>query len=239
MARRSSVWWAFVSPAAARPGAAQTEPPHPIMPVPGNAGAAELLGSDVHRSAVPRVRAYAGAAWATTASCPPSCPATRAGRGARPRRTSSPACRGTVFPNPTYPILSEAVPVLSGRTVMSRTTSPPAATASRWPRQIDLEAQQGPPDMLALAAAYVRSGADPVTRDDRFARRIAIALDAWANYVPDYFMSGKNSPHVHQRRRLHDADQRHPALLPTTTASLTSGRTTRSWPSTPSTTARP
>jgi hypothetical protein len=49
-------------------------------------------------------------------------------------------------------------------------------------------------DMLQLAAKYVLSGTSPAARDDRYARRVAMALDAWANCVPDYYMTGKNTP---------------------------------------------
>jgi hypothetical protein len=40
-----------------------------------------------------------------------------------------------------------------------------------------------------LAAGYE----NPATRKEDFARRIALALDEWASYLPDYYLTGENS----------------------------------------------
>ena len=108
--------------------------------------------------------------------------------------TSTPS--GTVFPNPNFTLQTAAVPVLSGKTV----NIPYYLAAGSTTRKslvfalIDLNKRgKLQSDLSQLAAKYILSGSSPATRDDRYARRIAVALDSWANAVPDYFMTAKNS----------------------------------------------
>ena len=104
---------------------------------------------------------------------------------------------GTVFPNAAYPIQYAAVPVLSGKTVMVPYHLAAGSTTKKslpyawidYSKRAKLRS-----DLKQLASAYLKSGTGPADRDDRFARRVAVALDAWATAVPDYFMTGKNSP---------------------------------------------
>ena len=93
-------------------------------------------------------------------------------------------------------ILYEAVPVLSGKTVMIPYHLAAGSTTRKSLPYAHIDYSKRAKlrtDMLKLAAAYIQSGTSPATRNNAYARRIAVALDAWANYVPDYFISGKNS----------------------------------------------
>ena len=109
--------------------------------------------------------------------------------------TSTPS--GTIFPSANYTLQSSPLTVLSGKTVnvpfyvaagTSSTKSLVLGAISFYKRE------QLRRFFDALAPAYVQSGITPETRNDAYARRIAIALDAWANYVPDYDMVRVNSP---------------------------------------------
>src|SRR5690242_5124432 len=100
--------------------------------------------------------------------------------------TSTPS--GTVFPNPNFTLQTAAVPVLSGKTV----NVPYYLAAGSTTRKslvfalIDLNKRgKLQSDLSQLAAKYILSGSSPATRDDRYARRIAVALDSWANAIPD------------------------------------------------------
>ncbi len=78
--------------------------------------------------------------------------------------------------------------VLSGRTVQLPAWPAPGGGLELVGSRIDFEKSRF---MVAnldlLGAAYVKSG------DERYARRVALALDAWANVVPDYYLSGTNA----------------------------------------------
>lgn len=94
---------------------------------------------------------------------------------------------GLEFPSPERPYQHQAIKVMSGKTV----EVPYAGTAENMiliEARIDFEKlyflQKNLP---ALATAYA------ATHDEKYARRIAVALDAWANGVPDYFMTEKSS----------------------------------------------
>ena len=49
-------------------------------------------------------------------------------------------------------------------------------------------------DFDKLAPAYVNSGGTPATRNNNYARRIAIALLDWARWHPSYYLTDINSP---------------------------------------------
>ncbi|MFE5321987.1 discoidin domain-containing protein [Paenibacillus sp. NPDC056579] len=95
--------------------------------------------------------------------------------------------KGLVFPNNSqYPYQYESVKVMSGKTV-----SVPYVlyNGKKYLIQarIDYEKTQFMSDNLpVLANAYLATG------DEKYARRAAIALDAWATAVPDFYMTKKN-----------------------------------------------
>lgn len=110
----------------------------------------------------------------------------------------------TVFPttDPAYPEFAESV-VVFGKTGLTTVQVPYYLAAGSTTRKALVQAYidnrkrgQLRPWLGRLAAAYVRSGTSPATRDDRYARRIALALDAWAHAVPNYFMTEKNGPFI-------------------------------------------
>jgi hypothetical protein len=185
-------------PPTATPTPEPGEPPHPVLAIPGTGSNAEaILAAYTEAQFLEFVPKQAPRHWDYGFGA-----AVVAGDSSWSWSAASPneirsLPSGTVFPNATYPILYEAVPVLSGKTVMIPYHLAAGSTTRKslpyafidYSKRSKLRG-----DLLQLAAAYVRSGTSAETRDDRFARRIAIALDAWANYVPDYFMSGKNSP---------------------------------------------
>jgi hypothetical protein len=179
---------------AAEPG----EPAHPVMNIPGTGSNAEaILAAYTEAQFLEYVPKQAPRHWdyGFGAAIVPGDTSWSWSAASPNEIRSMPS--GTVFPNAAYPILYEAVPVLSGKTIQAPYhLAANSSTRKSMPyAHIDF-AKRGKlrSDLLQLAAAYVRSGATPETRDDRFARRIAIALDAWADYVPDYFMTAKNSP---------------------------------------------
>jgi len=99
------------------------------------------------------------------------------------------AASGVTFPNPDYPVKYKRVKVLSGKTVdvpYYETHGGKGKTLVR--ARIDCEKTLYMTRALGmLARAYA------ATRDERYARRVAIALDAWADYYPDYFITlGQN-----------------------------------------------
>jgi hypothetical protein len=79
------------------------------------------------------------------------------------------------------------VAVLSGRTAHLPAWPAPGGGLEYVGSRIDFEKSKFMEDKLnVLAAAYAKSG------DERYARRVALALDAWANVVPDYYLSPIN-----------------------------------------------
>jgi len=128
--------------------------------------------------------------------------------------TSTPS--GTVFPNAGFTLQTAAVPVLSGKTV----NIPYYLAAGSTTRKslvfalIDLNKRgKLQNDLSQLAAKYILSGTSPATRDDRYARRIAVALDAWANAVPDYFMTAKNRIGLSRPAKVETNSWRPPEIL--------------------------
>jgi hypothetical protein len=94
-----------------------------------------------------------------------------------------------ILPNATDGHTTVSVTVLSGKTV-----DVPVWTVAGAPcyvqQTIDYEKSQFLFDRLEeLAAGYD----DPATRKEDFARRIALALDAWSNYLPNYYLTNQNS----------------------------------------------
>jgi hypothetical protein len=79
------------------------------------------------------------------------------------------------------------VAVLSGRTVHLPAWPKPGGGLEYVGSRIDFEKSKFMENNLdLLAAAYVKTG------DERYARRVALALDAWANTVPDYYLTAIN-----------------------------------------------
>jgi hypothetical protein len=173
------------------------EPAHPILSVSGSgSGAGSILSGytetqflDFVPQQSPRNDSYGFApavvsgdtGWSWSTSAPNQI-----------RSTPS----NTVFPNTNYSLRTDAVPVLSGKTVQVSYYLAAGSTSKKSLvfALIDYHKRAQLRSFLnTLAAAYIQSGTTPATRDDRYARRIAVALDAWANHVPDYYMTGKNS----------------------------------------------
>ena len=176
------------------------EPPHPILAISGSgSGASSILNSYTesqytncfvpHQS--PRNDSYGfvpavvsgDTGWSWSSSTPNQI-------------TSTPS--GTVFPNsnPAYPVQTQAVSVMSGRTVNVPYYFKAGSTSSKSLlfALIDYEKRaQLRSDLNTLAAAYMNSGSSHVTREPAYARRIAVALLDWARWFPDYYMTAKNS----------------------------------------------
>src|SRR5580765_2378570 len=103
--------------------------------------------------------------------------------------TSTPS--GTIFPTtPNYVVKTQAVQVLSGKTVNAPYYNRAGSTSSKTfvfnmidyhkvsKLRTDLDS--------TLDGAYIGSGGSPSTRNDNYARRIALALLDWARYMPDW-----------------------------------------------------
>lgn len=183
---------------AASPSRAQIEPPHPILSIPGSgSGAGTILSSwtesqytnnftprlaprnDDYGFVPPVVSGDTGWSWSSS----------------NPNQiTSTPS--GTVFPNGSYTALTQAVTVMNGNTVNApyylRAGS---ATAKSLPFNLIAHNQRSKlrSDLNALAPAYMLSGATHATRNQNYARRIAVALLDWARHFPNYTVTGKNS----------------------------------------------
>ncbi len=176
---------------------AQSEPAHPILSIPGSpSGADGILTTYTEAQFLqfvpqqsPRGADYGFVPavvsgdndWSWSAAAPN-------------QLTSLPS--GTVFPNSNFPLQTNAVPVLSGKTI----NVPYYLAAGSTTRkslvfaEIDYQKRRRLRTLLTtLSVAYVQSGTSPATRDDRYARRVALALDFWATCVPDYFMTEKNN----------------------------------------------
>jgi hypothetical protein len=204
MTKRAAVWMAgfvfvggLILSAPSLATSQGSEPPHPILPIPGSGSGAEAILANYTEEQflqfVP-MQAPRGAAYGFVPAVVPGDTGWSWNAANPDQLVSTPS--GTVFPNAAYQIRTEAVPVLSGR-VVDVPFYLAAGSSTRKSlvfAEIDLRKRSKlRSDLLQLAAAYVRSGDSPATRDDRFARRIAVALDRWATAVPDYFMTEKNS----------------------------------------------
>src|SRR5262249_32986467 len=109
--------------------------------------------------------------------------------------TSTPS--GTIFPTTTaYLAQTQAVTTFSGHTVNAPYYLKAGSTTSKSLvfNLIDYnKLGKLRSDFNSLAPAYVNSGSSPTTRNDTYARRIAVALLDWARWYPDYTLTGKNS----------------------------------------------
>jgi autotransporter-associated beta strand protein len=109
--------------------------------------------------------------------------------------TSTPS--GTVFPTGAYVTKTQAVQVLSGKTINAPYYNRAGSTTSKSFvfNVIDYHKVgklRGDLDST-LDGAYIGSGSSSATRNDFYARRIAVALLDWARYMPDYTITAKNS----------------------------------------------
>jgi len=177
---------------------AQTEPPHPILTISGSgSGASTILSTwteaqytnnfiphqpprnDGYGFAPPVVSGDTAFSWSSS----------------NPNQiTSTPS--GIVFPNGTYTSFTQAVTVFSGNTVLAPYYLKAGSSSSKSLvfALIDYhKLSQLRSDFNKLAPAYINSGSSPTTRNDAYARRIAIALLDWARWYPDYYLTGKNS----------------------------------------------
>ncbi len=102
---------------------------------------------------------------------------------------------GTIFPNSS--VQYRPITVLSGKTIQV-----PYYPAAGRPGQISLvhgeidnqKRKQLRRFLNTLTPAYLASSATHATRQQSYARRIALALDSWAKHVPDYFLTEKGGP---------------------------------------------
>jgi len=187
---------------------AQSEPPHPILPIPGSgSGASTVLSSwteeqytnnftprlaprnDDYGFVPPVVSGDTGWSWSSS----------------NPNQiTSTPS--GTIFPNPNtavYPILTQAVTVFltTATNNLTRNISVPyynrAGSTTAKSLVFNLidyyKRNQLRSDLNKLAPAYINSGSAPLTRNDAYARRIAVSLLDWARWHPGYTLTAINS----------------------------------------------
>jgi hypothetical protein len=177
---------------------AQTEPPHPILTISGSGSGASTILSTWTESQytncftprlAPRNDSYGfvppvvsgDTDWSWNISSPTQI-------------VSTPS--GTIFPTAAYTIKTQAVQVLSGDTVNAPYYNKAGSTTSKSLvfNLIDYhKLGQLRSDFNKLAPAYITSGGSPATRNDAYARRIAVALLDWARWFPDYTITGKNS----------------------------------------------
>lgn len=181
--------------------------PHPILSISGSgSGAGSVLNisesdytNDFIPHGPPRNNSYGfvppvvpgDSGWSWSASAPN-------------QLTSTPS--GTVFPNPdtaTYPIQTQAVTVFLTTATNNLTKSVNAiyyhkagstTAKSLVFNLIDYhKLNQLRSDLNQLAPAYLKSGSTPATRNDNYARRIAVALLDWARWHPSYYLTAINS----------------------------------------------
>ncbi|HEU5122461.1 MAG TPA: LamG domain-containing protein [Verrucomicrobiae bacterium] len=177
----------------------QAEPSHPILSIPGTgSGAGTILSSWTEQQYTnnfvprqsPRNDDYGfvppvvsgDTAWSWSLSAPNQI-------------KSMPS--GAIFPGAAgYTVHTQAVNVLSGKTVQvpCYLRAGSSSAKSLVFALIDFNKRnQLRSDLNKLAAAYIKSGATHATRNQNYARRIAVALLDWARCFPDYFMTEKNS----------------------------------------------
>ncbi len=187
---------------------AQTEPPHPILSIPGSgSGAGAVLSTwteaqytnnftprlaprnDDYGFCPPVVSGDTG--WSWSASAPNQI-------------VSTPS--GTIFPNTnsaSYPVRTQAVTVFltTATNNLTRVVNVPYynRTGSTTAKSLVFnliayhQRRQLRSDLNKLAPAYVNSGSSPQTRNDSYARRIAVALLDWARWHPSYTLTAINS----------------------------------------------
>jgi autotransporter-associated beta strand protein len=181
--------------------AAQTEPMHPVLSIGSNNGSSanSLLSSWTEAQYTnnfvphwaPRNEDYGfgGAVvsgdtgWSWSSSTPNQI-------------TSTPS--GTIFPTSTaYVVQTQAVQVLSGKTINAPFYYRAGSSSSKTFvfNMIDyhkVSKLRGDLDGT-LDGAYIGSGSTPTSRNDNYARRIAVSLMDWARYMPDWTVTAKNS----------------------------------------------
>jgi hypothetical protein len=177
---------------------AQTEPPHPILSIPGSgSGAGTILSSWTESQYTNNFTPRLGPRNDDYGFCPPvvSGDTGWSWSSANPNQiTSTPS--GTVFPNGSYTVLTQAVTVMNGNTVQAPYYLRAGSSAAKsLPFNLIAHNQRSKlrSDLNALAPAYMLSGATHVTRNQNYARRIAIALLDWARWFPNYTVTGKNN----------------------------------------------
>jgi len=174
-----------------------SEPPHPILPISGSgAGADAILSTWPETEYTNRFIPRYGPRNDQPSQVPPVVPGDTAWTWSisNPDRiTSMPS--GTVFPNENYPVQTQSVTVMSGKTVEARFYLAAGSTTQKslvfnlisHYQRIQLRRH-----LQTLSQAYINSGDGPVTRNDAYARRIAVSLLAWARCFPDYTLTAKN-----------------------------------------------
>lgn len=102
--------------------------------------------------------------------------------------------KGLVLPSEEYPFQYKPIKVMSGKTVDVAYIE---YNGRHWYVQTRIDYAKTNfmmRNLPIIATAYL------VTGDEKYARRVAIALDAWATVVPDFFMTAKNNPTLIKRR---------------------------------------
>jgi autotransporter-associated beta strand protein len=192
----------------ARLSPAQSEPAHPILTISGSGSGANTVTNisesyytnaftprqpprnDGDGFAPPVVSGDTGWSWSSSSPT---------------QIVSTPS--GTIFPNANtaaYPVQTQAVTVFLTtatnnltKTVNAIYYNKAGSTTSKSLvfNLIDYKKLgQLRSDFNKLAPAYVNSGSSPQTRDDNYARRIAIALLDWARWHPSYYLTAINNP---------------------------------------------
>ncbi|MFC6230011.1 discoidin domain-containing protein [Paenibacillus allorhizosphaerae] len=95
--------------------------------------------------------------------------------------------KGLVLPSDEYPYKYKQIKVMSGKTVDVAYIE---YGGKQWYVQTRIDYEKTNfmmRNLPVIATAYL------VTGDEKYARRVAMALDAWATAVPDFFMTGKNN----------------------------------------------
>ncbi len=186
---------------------AQSEPPHPILSISGSGSGANTV-TNLAESAYtnnfiphgpPRNNSYGfvpavvsgDTGWSWNSSAPNQIKSTPS---------------GTIFPNTNaaaYPVRTQTVTVFLTtatnnltKTVNAIYYNKAGSTTSKSLvfNLIDYyKLNQLRGDLNKLAPAYVNSGNSPTTRNDYYARRIAIALLDWARWHPSYYLTAINS----------------------------------------------
>jgi len=186
----------------------RAQPVHPILTITGSgSGASNILTgwtesqytNDFIPHSPPRndAQGFAPAVvsgdtgWSWSASAPNSL-------------TSTPS--GIVFPNTNaaYPVQTQAVTVFltTATNNLTRTVNATYYRPAGNPAGLSMvfnvidynKLNQLRGDLDTLAPAYLNSGSSPATRNDAYARRIALALVDWARWHPAYYLTDINSP---------------------------------------------
>ena len=185
---------------------AQTEPPHPILTISGSGSGASTILSTWTESQytnyftprlAPRNDSYGfvpavvsgDTDWSWSISSPNQIKSTPS---------------GTIFPTRSLHDPDAGRQVLSGNTVNAPYYNKAGSTTSKSLvfNLIDYhKLSQLRSDFNKLAPAYINSGGSPATRNDAYARRIAVALLDWARWHPDYYHHGaRTAPRSSTRR---------------------------------------